>query len=59
MLITELPLNTRISKQGEVDMEKYEAPELEIIRFESEDIIATSLVANQLSILWEEYPEME
>ena len=51
-------MNTIISKQGEVDMEKYEAPELEIIRFESEDIIATSLVANQLSILWEEYPEM-
>ena len=41
-------------KQGEVDMEKYEAPELEIIRFESEDIITTSLAANELSILWED-----
>ena len=54
MLITKLPMDTIISKQGEVDMEKYEAPELEIIRFESEDIITTSLAANELSILWED-----
>ena len=59
MLITKLPTNTKISKQGEFDMEKYEIPELEIIRFESEDIVTASLAANELSILWDENSQTE
>ena len=37
-------------------MERYETPEMEIIRFEAEDIITTSgdpLAANELCIDWE------
>ena len=40
-------------------MEKYEIPELEIIRFESEDIVTASLAANELSILWDENSQTE
>lgn len=38
-------------------MEKYETPEMEIVLFETDDVITTSnpdwLAENELSILWE------
>ena len=36
-------------------MERYETPEMEVILFETEDVITTSsLATNELNILWEE-----
>lgn len=36
-------------------MERYEIPQMEIILFETEDVITTSsLATNELNIFWEE-----
>ena len=43
LLVTAMPLAIEFLRKEVWEMEKYEAPEMEIVEFESEDVITVSI----------------